>query len=182
MEENWKILASKTLIKDRWIDLRADDCLTPKGHEVAPYYVLSYPEWVNVVAVTPDRKIVLVRQYRHAVQSWVTELPGGCADPEDDDLATGAVRELLEETGYRVDGEVTLVSSLYPNPASSTNRVHTFLARDAVLDRAPDLEAGEEGMSVTLVSVHDIVSLMQRGEIGQAMHVAGIYQALSRGI
>ncbi len=76
------------------------------------------------------------------------------------------------KTGYRVDGEVTLVSSLYPNPASSTNRVHTFWHAMPCWIVRRILRQGEEGMSVTLVSVDDIVSLMQRGEIGQAMHVA----------
>lgn len=178
MEKNWTVVRSRPLVKDRWIDLRADDCVTPSGHAIAPYYVLAYPDWVNVVAMTADLRIVMVRQYRHAVQQWVTELPGGAADAEDGDLAKAAMRELEEETGYGSREAVTLVSSLFSNPSNSTNRVHTFLVRDAVLRQQPKLEAGEEGLSVELVSVAEVIRRLQAGEIGQAMHVAGIYQAL----
>ncbi len=178
MEKNWTVVQSRSLVKDRWIDLRADDCLTPSGQEIAPYYVLSYPDWVNVVAITRNLQVVLVRQYRHAVQQWVTELPGGAADADDGDLAGAAVRELLEETGYGAPGEVTLVASLFPNPSNSTNRVHTFLVRDAVLQQEPRLETGEEGLSLELVPIPEVIMRLKAGQIGQAMHVAGIYQAL----
>jgi hypothetical protein len=56
MQEGWTTVASKTLVKDRWIDLRADQCLTPNGHEISPYYVLTYSDWINVVAITPDAR------------------------------------------------------------------------------------------------------------------------------
>ncbi len=100
MTKAWRIAGSRTIVKDRWTDLRADRCLTPAGTEIAPYYVLSYPDWVHVVAVTADDRMVLVRQYRHAVGETVLELPGGVIDASDRDPEAAARRELAEETGY----------------------------------------------------------------------------------
>lgn len=178
MEQNWTVRHSERLLKDRWIDLRADTCETPSGREISPYYVLGYADWVNIVAITTSEEVVLVRQYRHAVASWVTELPGGVADPEDPSLAEAAARELLEETGYRVREQPAPVCSLYANPATNTNRVHTFLARGVTFERAPALEAGEEGMSVHLVPVAEVIARLRSGEILQSMHVAALSLAL----
>jgi hypothetical protein len=79
----WHIVKSETLIKDRWIDLRADACVTSSGVDIAPYYVLAYPDWVHVVAITPDDQLVLVRQYRHGVGEILLELPAGAVEAAD---------------------------------------------------------------------------------------------------
>ncbi|WP_165220534.1 NUDIX hydrolase [Affinirhizobium pseudoryzae] len=177
-EKTWTVVASDQILKDRWIDLRADVCRTPSGAEIAPYYVLSYSDWVHIVAITTDDELVLVRQYRHGVGGWVTELPGGMADPGDPSLAESAARELLEETGYRAAETPRLIASLDANPATHTNRVHTFLALGVTLERPPALEAGEEGLSVLLMPMDQVADALRRGEIGQAMHVAGLSLAL----
>ncbi|TWF54495.1 NUDIX hydrolase [Neorhizobium alkalisoli] len=98
-DTKWSVLSSETVVKDRWIDLRAETCVTPSGQEIAPYYVLSYPDWVNIVAITADDEIVLVRQYRHGAADVFTEIPGGAVDAGDPDPVAAAKRELLEETG-----------------------------------------------------------------------------------
>lgn len=177
-EKTWTVVASDQILKDRWIDLRADVCRTPSGAEIAPFYVLSYSEWVHIVAFTEDDQLVLVRQYRHGVGRWVTELPGGMADPGDPSLAETAARELLEETGYRATDTPRLIASLDANPATHTNRVHTFLARDVTLERPPALEAGEEGLRVLLMPIGELIDALRRGEISQSMHVAGLSLAL----
>ena len=150
-ERNWTVLHSERLLKDRWIDLRADRCQTPSGREISPYYVLGYADWVNIVAIP---------------------------EAEDRSLAEAAARELLEETGYRVAALPEPVCSLYANPATNTNRVHTFLARGVTFDRAPNLEAGEEGMSVHLAPVAEVVAGLRSGGILQSMHVAALSLAL----
>ena len=142
MEPKWRTLSSETLLKDRWIDVRADKCQTPSGVEISPYYVLSYPDWVHIVALTPERGLILVRQYRHAAGETVLELPGGGVEPADGGLEQAARRELAEETGYTSDRWLK-VSSLFPNPATHSNRVHTFLAVDAVAGCERQLDAGE---------------------------------------
>ncbi len=171
------MVRSATVLRDRWIDLRADDCRTASGQEIAPYYVLSYPDWANVVALTTDRRLVLVEQYRHAAGRVVLELPGGVVDPADAGPLAAAQRELVEETGFGAAGWRP-VSSLYPNPATQTNQVHTFLATGCRPVEQPCLEAGEEGMTVRCLELEEVLAGLSTGLLGQAMHVAGLLLAL----
>ena len=177
MHRPWEIIRSETLVKDGWIDLRADQCRTPAGAAIAPYYVLNYPEWVTVVALTPDDRVVMVRQYRHAVGCSVLELPGGVVDAGDATLADAARRELLEETGHAAP-VLRPVCSLFPNPATHTNRTHTFLALDAVPGGQRALEAGEEGMEVCTVPLAEALDAAGQGRLGHALHVAALYAGL----
>src|SRR4029079_9129650 len=93
----WKILSSEYLFRDLWFKVRKDVCETPQGKIVDPYYVYEFPEWVTAVPVTEDGKIIMVRQYRHAIGEVCIEFPGGCVDATDPDFETGIKRELLEE-------------------------------------------------------------------------------------
>jgi 8-oxo-dGTP pyrophosphatase MutT (NUDIX family) len=176
----WRVRSSKTLLKDRWIDVRADDCETASGHRLNPYYVLGYPDWVHVVAVTPDRQLVLVRQYRHAAGSDFLEIPGGTMDPQDLDPATTASRELEEETGY-VGSRVRLISSLFANPALQTNRVHVCLVDDSRPLGRPNRDAGEDGMTIHLMPIPQVVAGLHEGLIGQSLHVASLLLGLMAG-
>src|SRR5262245_24284487 len=97
---NWKILSSEYLFKDLWFKVRKDKCVTPGGKIVDPYYVYEFPNWVTAFPVTEDGKVILLRQYRHALGEVCIEIPGGCVDDTDTDYQEAAARELLEETGY----------------------------------------------------------------------------------
>ena len=72
---DWKLISSEYLVSDRWLRLRADKCQLPSSKIIEPYYVLEYPTWVNVVAVTPQNEVVLVRLYRHGIGRTVLEIP-----------------------------------------------------------------------------------------------------------
>jgi 8-oxo-dGTP pyrophosphatase MutT (NUDIX family) len=174
--EKWSTLSSRVVHADRWINLRADRVVTAGGAVLDPYYVLDYPDWAHVVAITPDDRLVMVRQYRHGVGAIGLELPGGGVDPADPDIRAAAERELLEETGY-VGGAVTHVASLSTNPATHTNHVHFFLATQAVPATAPDPGFGEE-LAVELVPVATVLDGLSTGLVSQAMHVAGLFLAL----
>ena len=75
MVKPWRTLSSETVHRDRWIHLRADRCVTAGGKEIAPYYVLNFPDWVHIVALTKDGDIVLVEQFRQGAGISVLELP-----------------------------------------------------------------------------------------------------------
>lgn len=173
----WRVVDSATLVKDRWIDLRADHCVTPSGQELNPYYVLRYPDWVHVVALTRGGQLVLVRQYRHGAGEAVLELPGGAVDAAEPDPEEAARRELLEETGYTA-GRWLAVSSLFPNPATQTNRLHVFVALDAEATGAQELDPGEDGLAVELMEVRAVLAGLAGGLIGQAMHVSALLLGL----
>ena len=178
MEQKWRVLRSETLLQDRWLHLQADHCVTPTGVEISPYYVLSYPDWVHVVAITGAGSLVLVRQYRHAAGEDFLELPGGAADPEDPSLEHAARRELEEETGFTAQRWQHVIS-LRPNPATHTNRVHFFLASGAAYNRPPRLDAGEQGLRVELFDIPRVLDGVRSGLLGNAVHVSGLFVGLA---
>jgi 8-oxo-dGTP pyrophosphatase MutT (NUDIX family) len=134
-------------------------------------------DWVNFVAITPDEHILLTKQYRHAVGQVFWEIPGGAIDPNDSDPYAAASRELEEETGYRAE-RVELVTTLFPNPASHTNRLHTFLATNARPIGKQQLDAGEEGLTVHRMPLPELIERLQDGFLGQALDTSSVLMAL----
>jgi 8-oxo-dGTP pyrophosphatase MutT (NUDIX family) len=173
----WSVAASKVVLADRWMNLRADRVVTQQGVTLDPYYVLTYPDWAVVVAITPDDRMLLVRQYRHGLGEIGLELPGGVVDPHDADPRAAAIRELAEETGF-ASMEVRHVSSLAANPATQTNRLHTFLAVGAVKVAAAEPEVSED-LAVELIPVADVLAGLSTGLVVQSMHVSSIVLALA---
>lgn len=173
----WTLLGSTTLIEDRWIRLRADRLRTAEGAEIAPWYVLDYPDWAAVVALTEDDRIVLVRQWRHAAQAWCLELPGGVIDAEDADPVAAAQRELLEETGHAAETWRPLYAG-FPNPAIQTNRLHVVLATGA-RPAAPVAHETGEAITVACLPVAEVLAGLAQGMIGQSMHVGAILLGLA---
>ena len=173
----WRVVSSRSVIADRWIDVRADDCMTAGGKSISPYYVLRYPDWVHMVALTPDHRLVLVEQYRHGAGLIVLELPGGAIDPADPDPEAAGRRELLEETGFTAT-HWRSVSSFYANPATHTNRVHTVLATGCTRACDPELEDGEEGLTVRCLPVAEVRAGLLAGILQQSMQVGALLLAL----
>lgn len=80
---SWKTISSTYLFKEDWFTVRKDTCKTAEGKIIDPYYVYEFPNWVAAVALTEDGKIILERQYRHALGRTDYEIPGGCVDEGD---------------------------------------------------------------------------------------------------
>ena len=144
----------------------------PNGHVVTPYYVLDYPHWINVTAITEDQHVVMIRQYRPGRDEVAWELPGGMMDEGEDSLET-ARRELLEETGYTADQFVELARTSV-NPASHTNLSISVLATGARYVATPQLEASEE-IEVSLMPLGEVMDLLLRNQISQVMDVASLF-------
>ena len=176
MEQRWRTIRSETRLRDQWLHLRVDHCVTPAGIEISPYYVLSYPDWVHVVGITEAGSLVLVQQYRHAAGQSFLELPGGAVDPGDPSLEHAARRELEEETGFTAR-RWELVTSLYPNPATHTNRVHFFLA--SMLHMTVRNGSILARTDVELLDIAVVLNGLGSGLLGHAMHVSGLLLALA---
>ena len=127
----WSVLSSSYLSRKPWLTLRQDRVRLPNGTIIEDYNVLEYPDWVNIVAITPEGMAVLVRQYRHGIRAVHYELPAGVCEASDPGPEETARRELLEETGYG-GGDWSLLMTLSANPGTHSNRTFTYLANGVV--------------------------------------------------
>ncbi len=174
----WKTLSSEYLFNDRWFKVRKDRCETPGGKIVDPYYVYEFPTWVAAVPITEDGKVVMVRQYRHALGETCIELPGGCVDDTDKNYEEAIARELMEETGYKFSSFENL-GRISANPSTNTNLLHMFLARGGKKIAEQKLDENEE-IEIVLLSIDELKLLVKENKIVQAMHLSCILYALER--
>ena len=172
MTGHWPTADSEDLGDFRVFNLRRERRRSPRTGAVHDFYVLGMPDWVNVIPVTPEGKVVVIRQYRHGTGEVSLEIPGGVVDAGETHGET-ARRELLEETGYAA-GEIILIGRVAANPAIQDNHMHTFLALGARREREPRLDAAEE-IAVEEVDLAEVETLIRNGEIDHALVVAGFY-------
>jgi 8-oxo-dGTP pyrophosphatase MutT (NUDIX family) len=167
---------ARSLVRDRWIHLRAESWENGAGAALDPWYMLDWSDWVHVLALTADDRVVMVRQWRPGLGAASLELPGGAMDPgEADPVATGR-RELLEETGY--DASVLRpLPVLAPDPAHMSNRVRFLLALGAERVSEPRPDPTEE-IAVELHPVTGLLEALGRGAVANAAHVGGILLGL----
>jgi ADP-ribose pyrophosphatase len=176
MDLKWKTQSSEYIFQDVWFKVRRDRCQSPQGKVIDPYYVYEFPEWVTAVALTDDNKIVMVRQYRHALGEICIELPGGCVDATDKDYEAAIARELLEETGYSFSSYTSL-GTTSANPSTNSNLMHMFLARGGKKTGDQQLDANEE-LIVELYTIDELKKMVKDRVIIQSMHVTCIMYAL----
>lgn len=152
-----------------WFTVRKDAIRMENGGAIPDYFVFEYPDWINVVAVTTDDQLVLIRQYRHGLASVHYELCAGVVDPNEDPLVA-AQRELLEETGFG-GGHWEQLMTLSANPGTHANLTHAFLATGVERKQAQHLEVTEE-ITVHLVSPERALAIINNGEMMQSLHLA----------
>jgi ADP-ribose pyrophosphatase len=175
---NWKTLSSEYLFNDTWLKARKDRCERPDGKIVDPYYVMEYPTWVTGMGVTEDNKVLLVRQYRHALGEVCIELPGGCVDATDLNLEQAIRREFLEETGFEFE-MAEYLGRTSANPSTNANLLHMFLLTGGKKVQAQELDSNEQ-IDVLLVTFKEFHELVRENKFIQSMHVTNIFYALQR--
>jgi 8-oxo-dGTP pyrophosphatase MutT (NUDIX family) len=149
MPKPWTVLSRRTLLSDPWLRLHAEQVRTGQGIELDPWYVVEAANWVTMVAVLPDGRLVLVEQYRHGAERICRELPAGNIDAGEDPAAA-ALRELAEETGYQAISAPVPLGTLWPEPARSRVTATGFLVRCAAVPQAQQLEESEDIAVVTV--------------------------------
>lgn len=142
MQLDWTTEKEETILRDKWIDLRAETCRMPNGTEIAPYYVLHYPEWVSVLAITTEDQAILLREFRNGAKMTGLGMVGGGMETTDTSPEDTARRELIEETGYGV-GELFSLGSAFANWGNQTNRVHYFLATGCAIQQQVSFDQTE---------------------------------------
>ena len=173
---DWKVLKSEYLFRRPWLTARRDKCELPDGRIMDEYYVLEYPTFINVVAVTKDDEMVLVRQYRHGLGRTCFELVAGCAEDGEDPMEA-AKRELMEETGF-TGGEWSEQMCFTCNASSMNNLSHSFLAIGVERTETQHLDATED-IEVYTFPKEEVKAMLLRGEFMQASMIAPLYRFFS---
>ncbi|HEU0035333.1 MAG TPA: NUDIX hydrolase [Kofleriaceae bacterium] len=144
------------------------DGIHPRTGAPKRFSLIECVDWVNIIALTPDDRVVLIRQFRPGTNTVCVEIPGGMVDDGEDPL-TAAARELEEETGYTARSWRAL-GKVAPNPAIQNNYLHSYLALDAEPTRAQRLDSSEV-VAVELVSLPDVHAMLREGRIDHALVV-----------
>ena len=158
----WEQLGSSLLAKTRILEVRSVRYRHPARRRERDFVIVEAPDWVNVIALTPENRIVLVRQFRFGVNEFSLEIPGGVIEAGEEPLIAG-VRELREETGY-VGAPARQLGRVHPNPAFQTNRCHFVLVEQAVPASALGWDEDEE-IQVTTLPVDEVFALAHTGGI-----------------
>ncbi len=174
----WPIVHVEQRLATSIFNISGRRATSPRTGEAHEFVVLEAPAWVNVVPLTDDGQVVLVRQYRQGRERISLEVPGGMVDPEDADPAAAARRELLEETGLWAGGLEPL-GQISPNPAIQDNLCHSFLATSLERRGEPALD-GSEDLEVLQVPLAEIPAMIARGEIEHALVVVAFWHLQQR--
>jgi 8-oxo-dGTP pyrophosphatase MutT (NUDIX family) len=168
----WKWLRSHKEADYGILKIRENLFEDPRNGSIHPRTEISASDWVQIIPVTREGQVVLVRQFRMGVRAMSLEFPGGLID-RGEAPQTAGTRELEEETGYRA-GKVESLGAMHPNPALQTNRCHVFLAHDCQRVHDGHQEAGED-LEVVSLERKALWSHVKSGEITHALTLAAIY-------
>lgn len=173
MVEKWQKISSHPLGHYRIFQLRQDISRSPRTGQEHPFFILEAPDWINIIPITPEGKVILIHQYRQGTEAVTLEIPGGMMDPEDTSPLESALRELREETGYEAE-EAVFIGSVDPNPAFINNQCHTFLALGARKKHDVELDSMED-IVVEAFDLAEVPALIRNGRISHALVIAAFY-------
>ena len=177
MLKPWKCIHSQLNQSFRVFSVRTETAISPRTGLEHDFYIIESNDWINIIPITDDNQVVMVKQYRHGSKKITLEIPGGLVDPGDTP-EEAASRELLEETGYQAK-ELIKIGEVNPNPALFVNRCHTFLARGLKRVSEPNPDQTED-IEVALIPLEDIPKLILNGEIDHAIVISAFMHFLLR--
>lgn len=166
MVDRWQKHGSKPLHDYGFLRTRRDRYTHPDLPGPRDFLVVDARDWANVVAVTPDQEIVLIRQFRYGVGEPRWEIPAGVIEPGED-AADTAVRELREETGY-AGGAPEFLCRVEPNPAFQSNLCSSYLIRDAECRHPTEFDENEV-IEVVPTPIPDVKRMIERGDFVHAL-------------
>jgi len=169
----WQKLSSKPVGDFRIFTVRSDEKISPRTGRTHDFFVIDCVDWVNVLAVTPNRELVMVEQYRHGSNTVELEIPGGIMDATDTSPVATGVRELREETGF--EGEsARLLGGVYANPAIMSNTCHMVLVENCALKHEVEFDSGED-IVTRLVPISEVGQMVAAGKIRHPLVVVALY-------
>jgi 8-oxo-dGTP pyrophosphatase MutT (NUDIX family) len=175
MKNRWKIINDKVLYNKGIVRFREQECYHPQKDIEHHFFKMEFLDWVNIVPITSDNQVVLVKQYRFGTAEVTLELPGGTLDAGETDSKLAARRELLEETGYQGSDLISL-GNVAVNPAIQDNHCHFYLASDITKVQTQQLDDSED-IEVVLVSWDEVDELIANNQIEHSLSVLAILYA-----
>lgn len=176
-ENVWQVVSSEYIHRAPWLTVRCEHVILPNGNHVPTHYILEYPDWVNILAITREGLFVFIRQYRHGLGRTCYELSAGVCDATDASPLDAAKRELWEETGYG-GGVWREYMQISANPTSHTNLTYCFLATD--VERLSDQHLEDtEYLSVHLLTLEEVKRLLREDQIKQALMAAPLWKYMA---
>ena len=173
MIKKWKKINSEIITENKIFKLWQYNCLSPKDGKEYPFLCLDTIDWVNIIPLTKENEVVMIKQYRHGNEEITLEIPGGMTDREDKSPQESAIRELVEETGY-MGNEVIKLGECSPNPAIFNNLLHVYLVKDVEKKYAQNLENTED-IEIVKIHINKIPDLIKSGEINHALVITAFY-------
>ena len=168
----WRVKSSETVADCRIFKVRKDVTVNPRTGQAHDMFVLEQPDWVNIIPLTSDERVIMVEQWRHGTRSVQLETPGGLMD-DGEPFEKCARRELLEETGYEA-GQVVHLGTVHPNPSIQNNLQHYALASDCRKVSEPKFDDAED-ITVRLVPLREIPDLVRTGRITHGIVIGAFY-------
>jgi len=177
MEEQpdiWKRKTSKRVADCRVFKVREDFCQSEKTGDGHSFFVIECPDWVNVIALTDQNQVVLIKQYRQGSEDIILELPGGMID-DGESPEKAARRELLEETGFSTEKEFVYLGRTRPNPAIQNNWMYHYLAIDCRVTQEISFDE-HESIITKLFAFDEIPRLIETEQITHSLVVSAFYK------
>jgi len=173
MPEPWPTVNSQPGPSFRIFSLRIDTARAPHTGKEHEFCVIDSPDWVNIIPLTSDDQVVMIKQFRHGIKKVTLEIPGGMIE-NGDSPEEAARRELFEETGYQA--EVTrLLGVVHPNPAFLTNQCYTFLVENVQKIAGGGNPDDTEDIEVALIPLNKIPELIKNGTISNSLVVTAFW-------
>jgi 8-oxo-dGTP pyrophosphatase MutT (NUDIX family) len=169
----WQKVSSEPVGNFRIFTIRSDKVICPRTQQVQDVYVIDCVNWVNVIAVTPDRHLVMIEQYRHGSATIELEISGGMIDAKDASPTAAGLRELREETGYEGENP-RLIGQIFPNPAIMSNTCFTVMVENCRCLHPVQFDHGED-LVTRLVPIADLPQLVASGKIQHSLVVVALY-------
>lgn len=173
MIKPWQKIGSQAVGDFRVFSVRADRKISPRTGKEHQFVVLDCVNWVNVIALTPDRQLVMIEQYRHGSDTTELEIPGGVTDATDASPLETGLRELREETGYQGEN-ARIIGQVLPNPAIMSNTCFTVMVDNSRCIHPVEFDHGED-IITRLVPIAEIPGLVAGGRIRHSLVVVALY-------
>ncbi|OFI49477.1 ADP-ribose pyrophosphatase [Floricoccus tropicus] len=169
-----KTINRKEIFKGHIIDVKVDDVELPQGLGTAKRELIFHPGAVSMIPITADNKIILVRQFRKALEKVIYEIPAGKLEAgEKDHVKEAALRELEEETGYTSEN-IELIYEFYSAPGFCNEKIYLYYIDNLVKVENPRPQDDDEVLEVGQFTLEECKDLIASEEIADAKTIMAI--------